>query len=159
MSRRTRAGTATVGVMRAFGILLVSVLVAAPAGCGGGDDEDRLSRAALSERVNAVCRELRGAADAAPPPGRDDIRAYFERTLPPRRALVDDLPAPSRAPEAIAKDYERFVQARRAELDALEDVGRTVGDLVAAAEAAAAVDRARKMAGDLGAALRFADCR
>lgn len=128
------------------------------AACGAGSSGEPLSRAELTRQVNAVCTEIDRLGESPTQTGREDITAYFDRTLPLVRGQLDRFPAADRAPQEIARDYGLFMRARRNEVAALREVADTTKDIVKATAASQAVERSRDRGAELARTLRFQDC-
>lgn len=94
---------------RKYGCAIVVALLAVGAGCGGGDDEEALSKAEFIKQGDAICKKSGDKVDAAAeerfadlgrnePPSAAQIKTFAEDTIIPEISgqLEDlrELPAP-----------------------------------------------------------------
>lgn len=109
----------------------VAGLLAGTAACGGGADEDEVSRAQFIERADAVCRELRDEVNALPfsSPDADVLAGAFRDAARLGAQQVDEL----RDLEVPAGDGEE-IDAVLDLADRLNQVGRQAAEAKAAGD-------------------------
>jgi hypothetical protein len=112
-------------------LVLGAAAVAVLAGCGGGDDGPRLSRAAYTEQANAECTKLKQASDdlqLAQAPGATGAKVsdYLERAADGLAGLADGLDSLT-PPAAIESDADDLGAALADYGDGLESLAGKVG--------------------------------
>ena len=112
--------------------LAVVAVAAVAAGCGGGDDEEALSKAEFVTQGNKICTDfntavdkdagkafagLESASDVTP----DVARKFFDAALPKFDDAVADLDALG-APEGDEDTVQAIIDAGKSDSKAIEDV-------------------------------------
>lgn len=124
MQHRSRATVAA--------LLVAVVLTGVLEGCGGGDEPERLSRAALVDRVESVCAEGKREADrlrAQAEPGRrgEGAAAEVDATLEALNTQIDAF-ADLRGPASTDAPLARLVDQLRIAADGVEELREAVLD-------------------------------
>ena len=88
---------------------IVALFAAAAAGCGGGGGE-RLSRAELVERADAICSRYEARLDAlGRPANASELRSFADRALPIARDGREELGELS-PPEELEETYDAWLE-------------------------------------------------
>jgi hypothetical protein len=125
----------------------------AAAGCGG---EDRLSRAELQERGNAICAKYEKQIDAIGAPSSvEEIPAYVDKALPIVEREIEEMKE-LEPPEDDEETFDQMIVEAEKTLEAGRDLGQAAeendepGIERALNEGNAASDRADEHAQELG---------
>lgn len=89
---------------------IVVLLAGAAAGCGGGGGDERLSRAELVERADAICSRYEARLDAlGRPTNASELRSFADRALPIARDGREEL-GELNPPEELEATYDAWLE-------------------------------------------------
>lgn len=90
-------------------LLVLLPLAALAVACGGGGDDDRLTKEELATRVNAICARVERQLDRlGEPSSLAEVAEFAGKATGFARKGVDDMRA-LRPPEDLESRYERFL--------------------------------------------------
>jgi len=102
-----------------LGALLAATIVA---GCGGGDDDKRLSKAEFAKQGNEICTRYQKQSDEiADPASLADVPAFVSKAIPLFEKQIEEMTA-LRPPEELQEDFDAFLATGEEAKQALLDI-------------------------------------
>jgi hypothetical protein len=115
----------------------ISVLALGLAACGGGGEDDKLSKTEIGKQANAICQEFDKKIAAVPQPtgarNPGTAAAYADQTRPIVRqaiAKLDEL----EPEESIEKDWTIFIGTQKEAANLLDDLVEQIKERDAGAQ-------------------------
>jgi hypothetical protein len=110
-------------------LLAIAFLALGAAACGGGGGGgDRLTRAELATRANAICQEFEQKIEAlGSPTSIDEIESFADRSAEIAREGRDEL-RELEPPEELESDYDRLVDTLDEAIEDIERIGEAASD-------------------------------
>lgn len=119
--------------MRISILLALAATALAAAGCGGGGGDsnsggDRLSKAAYSTRLSAICKDYNDYTNSLDDPSSmKEIKPWIDKVVPRFQDAISDAKQLN-PPEDLQDEHDEFISIAGDETDVLRDIGDAADD-------------------------------